>query len=134
APGRALAALGVVGDVAAADAAGELARLRARVVDRRPERLLLEVVVARESAQRLALRGSKQPARLALAGERPVEAAERLEADEVAEDEHVERDLQPQLALDLTGGVRVLARLVVLHDPPRAERVDVDSVDLSGER
>src|SRR5205807_3258626 len=78
--------------------------------------------------------GAQQPARLALARERPVDAAERLDPDEVAEDEHVERDLQPQLALDLRGRVRGLARLVVLDDPTRAERVDVDPVDLPGQR
>ena len=84
--------------------------------------------------QRLALARAQQAARLALAGERPVEAAERLEADEIAQHEHVERDLQAQLALDLAGGVRVLAGLVVLHDPARAERILVDAVDLPGER
>ena len=51
--------------------------------------------------ERLALARAQQPARLALAGERPVDAAERLEPDEVAQHEHVERDLQPQLLLDL---------------------------------
>ena len=69
-----------------------------------------------------------------VAGERPVDAAERLEPDEVAQHEHVERDLQAQLALDLARRVRVLARLVVLHDPARAERVDVDAVDLPRQR
>ena len=42
--------------------------------------------------------GAQQPARAALAGERAVEPAERLDPDEVAQHEHVERDLQPQLA------------------------------------
>ena len=32
-----------------------------------------------------------------LAGERAIEAAERLDPDEVAQDEHVKRDLQAQL-------------------------------------
>ena len=55
-----------------------------------------------EAREHVVLRvGPQQPARAALARERPVEAAERLDPDEVAEDEHVERDLEPQLLLDL---------------------------------
>ena len=57
--------------------------------------------------QRVVLRlGAEQAARPPLAGERPVEAAERLDPDEVAQHEHVERDLQPQLLLDLRRRVR----------------------------
>src|SRR6266446_7610241 len=78
APLRALAALGIVQDVAAADAPGEKARGLAGAVDRTPERLLLEVVVPRVALQRLALARSQQTARLPLAGERPIEAAERF--------------------------------------------------------
>src|SRR5207253_7863623 len=74
-----------------------------------------------------------EPSRLPRSRERPVEAAERLQPDEVAQDEHVEGDLEPQLALDLSRRVGALARLVVLDDPARAERVDVDAVDLPGE-
>src|SRR5690242_863870 len=55
APGRALAVLRVVADVARADPAAELARLRARALDERPEGLLVVVVVPREAVQRLAL-------------------------------------------------------------------------------
>ena len=88
---------------------------------------------ARSRARRPRAR-AQEPARLALARERPVEAAERLDADEVAQHEHVERDLEPLLRLDLPRRVRRLARLVVLHDPARAERVEVDAVDLAGER
>ena len=68
-----------------------------------------------------------------VAGERPVDAAERLDSDQVAEDEHVQRDLEPELLLDLARRVRCLARLVVLHDPARAEWVGVDAVDLSAQ-
>ena len=39
----------------------------------------------------------------------------------------------PELFLDLRRRVGRLAGLVVDHDPARAERVDVDPVDLSGE-
>ena len=85
------------------------------------------------AGQRLGLGARNEPPRPASARQRPVEAAERLEPDEVAQHEHVERDLEPQLALDLAGGVRVLAGLVVLDDPARAERIDVDPVDLPGE-
>src|SRR4029453_8070203 len=49
-------------------------------------------------------------------------------------DEHVERDLQSLLLLDLRRRMRVLAGLVVLDDAPRAERVDIDAVDLPRER
>ena len=77
---------------------------------------------------------AQQPARLALAGERAVETAERLDPDEVAQHEHVERDLQARSCVDLLRRVRRAARLVVLHDPARAERLEVDAVDLSGER
>src|SRR5205085_600415 len=66
-------------------------------------------------------------------GERPVDPPERLDADEIAEYEHVERDLQLLLRLDLRGRMGVLPRLVVLHDPTGAERVDVDPVDLPGQ-
>src|SRR5262245_2690529 len=133
APGGALAALGVVANVADADPAGKLPCLQTRLVDRRPERLFLEVVVPGVAPERVALARAKEPSRLPLAGERPVQPAERLEADEVAQDEHVERDLETKLALDLARRVRVLARLVVLDDPARSERVLVDAVDLPGE-
>ena len=78
--------------------------------------------------------GAQQPARVALSGKRPVDPAEGLGPDEVAEDEHVQRDLQLQLRLDLRRRVRGLPRLVVLDDPARAERVEVDPVDLAGKR
>src|SRR5262249_23694217 len=48
--------------------------------------------------------------------------------------EHVERDLQALLLENLLGRVRRPAGLVVLHDSPRAERLDVDAVDLPRER
>ena len=51
----------------------ERARRLARAVDRAPERLLLEVVVPRVALERVALARAQQAARLALAGERPVE-------------------------------------------------------------
>src|SRR5439155_880079 len=66
--------------------------------------------------------------------ERPVDAAERLGADEVAPNEGVERDLEPPLTVDRASGMCAGARLVVLDDPPGAERVEIDPVDLSGER
>src|SRR5581483_4949956 len=72
----------------------------------------------------------EQAARDAGAGERTVDTAERLDSDEAAQHEHVERDLQLQLFVDLLRRVCAAARLVVLHDPARAERVDVDAVDL----
>src|SRR5579864_1331975 len=133
APGRALAAARVVLDVAGADAPGEAARRLLRTRDHRPERILVEVVGADVARERLALVLAQEAARAALARERAIDAAERLDPDEVAQDEHVQRDLQPQLLLDLDGRVRVLARLVVLHDPAGAERIDIDAVDLAGQ-
>src|SRR5262249_44863829 len=67
------------------------------------------------------------------AGECAVDAPERLDADEIAQDEHVQRDLELQLVVDLLCGVRASPRLVVLHDPARTERIDVDSVDLAAQ-
>src|SRR5262249_62137287 len=67
------------------------------------------------------------------ARERAVEPAERLEPDQVAKHEHVQRNLETKLALDLRRGVGVLAGLVVLREPAGSERVDVDPVDLSGQ-
>ena len=75
----------------------------------------------------------QQATRDARAGERAVDAAERLDADEVAQHEHVQRDLELQLVVDLLRRMRGAARLVVLHDPARAVRVDVDAVDLAAQ-
>src|SRR5438105_10700104 len=95
APGRALAALRVVLDVAAADAPDETPRELLRTLDLAPERLLVEVVGAREAGHAVVLcLGAEQPTRGALAGERAVDPTERLDPDEVAQDDHVERDLQ----------------------------------------
>ena len=57
------------------------------------------------AARRPCASARSSPRALALARERPVEPAERLDPDEVAQHEHVERDLEPQLLLDLGGGV-----------------------------
>src|SRR5919109_1464227 len=65
----------------------------------------------------------------------PVPApAERLDPHQVAKNEHVERDLEPELGVDARSRVRRLSRLVVLDDPAGAERIHVDPVDLSGQR
>ena len=76
---------------------------------------------------------AEHPARGAGARERAVDAAERLDPGEVAEHEHVERHLEPPLLVDLPRRERALARLVVLDDPARAHRVDVDPVDLAAQ-
>src|SRR5215213_2455453 len=132
--GTAVGALRVVPDVAGAHALREAEREVARALDLSPERLLVEVVALHEAGQRVVLRlGAQQAARPPLAGERAVEAAERLDPDEVAQDEHVERDLEPQLLLDLRRRVAGSAGLVVLDDPARAAGVDVDPVDLPRE-
>src|SRR5581483_1875893 len=133
APRRALAAARVVRDVARADPARRVERPRARPLDLAPERLLVEEVALCDAGQLVARLGAQHPARAARARERAVDAAERLDPDEVAQHEQVERHLQPALVVDLARGVRALPRLVVLHDPAGAERVDVDAVDLPRE-
>src|SRR5690242_683461 len=136
APGRAReAALRVVAHGALADPRDGRARLLLRPLDLAPEPLLVDVVVAHVAGHAVLLRlGPQEPAREALAGKRAVDAAERLDPDQVAENEHVERDLQVQLVLDPTRRVGGLARLVVDDDTSRAERVAVDPVDLPRDR
>ena len=124
----------VVTHVPAPDARDEDAGLLDRAVDLRPELVLVPVVARREAGNAVLLRrGAQEPAGRPLPREGPVEAAERLDPDEIAEREHVERDLEPELRVDLGGGVGGLARLVVLDDAAGAERVDVDPVDLPGQ-
>src|SRR4029077_17219734 len=62
APRRALAALRIVANVPAADLAGQRPRLQTRLVDRRPERLLLEIVVPGVAPERVALARTEKPA------------------------------------------------------------------------
>src|ERR687891_490533 len=124
----------VVADVAPADAPDEAPRVLRRPLDLGPELLLVPVVRLGETGQVLGRGGAQEPARATLPREGAVEATERLDPHEVAEDEHVERDLEPELGVDLRGRVGGLPRLVVLDDPARAERVDIDPVDLPGER
>src|SRR4051794_12097625 len=101
APGRAVAALRVVAHVARTDALRVAARTLARALDERPELLLREVVVALEARQVLGRVAVQQAARDASSGEGAVDAAERLDPDEVAQHEHVERYLEAQLVVDL---------------------------------
>ena len=68
-------------------------------LDLRPERVVVEVVVAREPGEpssRASPRSSPRACASPASG--AVDAAERLDPDEVAQHEHVERDLEPQLA------------------------------------
>src|SRR5918994_604627 len=134
APRRALAALRIVTDVAGADVTGELAGSCSRRLDLRPERLFVEVVVPRVAREHVTLRtGAQKPGGAAPAGKWSVEPAERLDPDEVTQDEHVEGNLEPELLLHLPSRRRVLAGLVVLDDAPRAQRLHVDPVDLPRE-
>src|SRR5205823_7177868 len=96
APGRALVASRVVPDVALTDAPREPAREVPRSLDERPEGVVVEQIGLREAGQ--ALVQAQEAAHLAVAGERAVDAAQRLDPDEVAQDEHVKRDLEPLLA------------------------------------
>src|SRR5262249_30674054 len=134
-PGRAVATLRVMAHVAGANPGDETSCQLLRPLDLPPERLLVEVVVAREAGHAVLLGlGPKQPASVTLPGQRPVDPSERLDPDQIPKHEHVERDLQLQLGLDLRRRVGGLAGLVVLDDPAGAERVEIDPVDLSGER
>src|ERR1043166_6105371 len=136
APGRAReAALRVVANVALANAGDGGARLLLRPLDLAPEPLLVDVVVARVTRHAVLTRlGPQHPPSDALAGQRAVAPAERLDPHEVAQDEHVERDLQVQLVLDPPRGIRGLARLVVDDHPARAARISGDPVDLARDR
>src|SRR5919106_6430521 len=99
APLRAAVALGIVAHIPGADAL----RIRSGPLPRRldvcPERPLVEVVVPREPREVLPGRLAQHAPRVAPARERPVEAPERLHAHQVAEREHVERDLEPKLPI-----------------------------------
>src|SRR5438874_3213975 len=99
-----------------------------------PEGFLVEIVLRSEPGNVVLRLVPEQAAGLPLAGERAVEAAERLDPDEVAQHEHVERDLELELGLDLGRRVDGLPGLVVLDDPAGAERVEVDPVDLPRDR
>ncbi len=102
-------------------------------VDVGPELRVAEVVLILRPRDELGGGVEDEPARLPRARERPVEPAERLDADEVAQREDVERHLELPLGLDLPRRVRARAGLVVLDDPARAHRVLVDPVDLPGD-
>src|SRR5215210_3357395 len=79
APLRARAALRVVAHVALANAGDRCLRVLLGAVDLAPERVLVEVVVALEPGQPVLARlGPQQATRGALAGQRAVDAAERL--------------------------------------------------------
>src|SRR5439155_14140614 len=82
APGRALVPTRVVAHVAGADPAGELPRRLPRPLDLPPEGLVVQVVRPRVPGQRV-VAAPEEPARTASPGERSVEAAERLDADEI---------------------------------------------------
>src|SRR5581483_5382521 len=131
APAGAGAGLRVVADVAAADPADDRAGVLSGPLDHRPERLVVEIVAGGEAGQAVVFRlRPQEPARPTLAGEGTVQASQRLDADQIAQHEHVQRDLQLQLGLDLLCRVGARARLVVLDDAARTEGVDIDPVDL----
>ena len=83
-------------DIPVLDSLRELTRQVTRALDPAPEGVLLEIVVLREAWNPVVLRlQAQQPASTALARERAVEPPERLDPDEIAEHQHVERDLEP---------------------------------------
>ena len=121
----------VVTDVAGTDPRHGSHRVPAGRVHPLPELVRLEVVVVLEARHGVVARVfAQEPARLARAREAAVDPAERLDPDEVAKREDVERDLQPQLGFDVARAVRP-TELVVLNDPTGAQRVEVDAVDLA---
>src|SRR4029077_21240583 len=84
APGRAVAALRIVFDVALAHSFDDVDGELASSLDLTPESLLVEVVVLRKPGDAVVLRlGAEQAARLPLTGQRPVETAERLGPDRI---------------------------------------------------
>src|SRR5262249_29712316 len=101
APRGAAVALRVVAHVTRTNAGRVLARSLPRRLDLAPERLLVEVVVLREPGEVVASGLAKHPAREPATRERTVDAAERLDPDEVSEREHVEGNLEPELAIDV---------------------------------
>ena len=121
-PRRARALARIVPHVAVSDPGDDRPGTLLRSRDLPPEVLLLGIVARRVPGDAVAARGGpQQPAGLAVTGERPIQPAERLDPDEVAQHEHVQRDLQPQLALDLGRRMRLLPRLVVPDDAARGE-------------
>src|SRR2546423_1780429 len=88
APGRTLAALRVVPDVAGPDAAGIAGGAFPRRLDLGPELALAEVVLLLEAGDVLTRLGAQHPARAASASEGPVDPPERLDSDQVAQAEH----------------------------------------------
>src|SRR5262245_40291087 len=133
APGRTPVALRVVPDVPGTDPAGVHRRTLTSRFDLAPERVLVQIVVPRESREVVAGGLAEHATSEAPACERTVDTPEWLDAHEVAQRQHVQRDLKAELPVDVARRVCTLARLVVLHDAARAERIDVDPVDLSRE-
>ena len=81
---------GVVPHVTRLDPLDEATRVLGRAVDLRPELVLVSVVVPLESGDAIfAPRWRARASRLPVHGQCAVEAAERLDPDEVAQDEHV---------------------------------------------
>jgi hypothetical protein len=111
APRRAAAvAEGVVPDVPLADARDDAAGDVLGARDLRPEVFVFDVVPRRVAGDAVVLRrAAQQPPCLPVAGERLVKPSERLHADKVAQDQHVERNLELELLLDLGGRMSGLA-------------------------
>jgi hypothetical protein len=120
-----------VADVATADPLDEPDRRLARAVDRVVELGVVEVVAGAEAGHRIVTR-PEETARTASAADRDVDAAHRLEAEVLTQDEHVERQLQEVAVPDLArrGG---RTRLVVDDDAARSHRIAVDAVDLAAD-
>jgi len=121
-----------VAHVARANASGKGARGLLRPLDRGPELVLREIVGGDEAGHAVLARlGAQQPARWSLTGQRPVNAAERLNANQVSEHQQIERKLKLEFGLDLGGRLGCSARFVVLNQAAGGKRVEVDAVDLS---
>ena len=89
-------------------------------------------IVRGSKARHLILPGKKQPARAPPTAERHVDATHRLEAELIPEHEQIQGDLQACLVVNLRRrGSR--ARFVVDDDSARAQRIDIDPVDLAAD-
>ena len=90
-------------------------------------------IVCRCEPRHLVGAGAEQPTGASRPSERHVDTTHRLQAELVAEHEQIQGDLQPRLVVDL--GCRGSgAGLVVDDDPPRAQRICVDPIDLAADR
>ena len=101
-------------------------------LDEAPERLLVEIVGRGERLDTVALGVAQETARRALL-DAAVDPADRLEAETVAQRQHVQRQLQTPVPAHV-GGALGVRRLVVVDQATGRRRIDVDAVDAARHR